>query len=93
VIDLPPRFARHFLDSSGRTDYRALVRTPDTRLVALARELTPDERAWLYYRLQTFRPGIMEVLAAGAAGFDVDVERQRLMGLLEVADEAELANV
>ena len=89
MIDLPPALARHFRDPVGRTDYRALVRTPDARLVALARDLTPDERARLYYRLQTLRVGFVERLAAGAAGFDPDAERRRLMRLLEVADEAE----
>ena len=92
MIDLPPNLARHFCDPSGRTDFRALVRTPDTRLVALARGLSPDERAWLYHNLQSYRPGLMETIAASAAGFDVTVERRRLMRLLEVADEAELAD-
>ncbi len=93
MIDLPPALARHFRDATGRTDVRALLRTPNDRLVALARELTPDERVGLYYRLQTFRPGFVESLAAGAAGYDVDAERRRLMRVLEVADEAELASV
>jgi hypothetical protein len=91
VIDLPPALARHFRDPAGRTDYRAVVRTPDARLVALARDLTPDERAWLYHRLRTLRVGFVESLAASAAGFDPEAERRRLMRLLEVADEAELA--
>ncbi len=91
MIDLPPALARHFRGADGRTDFRALVRAPDARLVALSRELTPDERAWLYHRLQTFRAGFVESLAASAAGFDLDRERRRLMRLLEVADEAELS--
>jgi hypothetical protein len=87
VIDLPPSLARHFRDPA------ALVRTPDARLVELARGLTPDERAWLYHRLTTLRVGLVEAIAARAAGIDVEHERRRLMRLLEVADEAELAAV
>lgn len=93
MIDLPPALARRFRDATGRTDFRALVRTPDERLIDLARDLTPDERAVLYYRLQTLRVGFVESLAAGAAGFDVERERRRLMRLLELADAAELAVV
>ncbi|MBN9519563.1 hypothetical protein J0H58_13740 [bacterium] len=93
MITLPPALARHFRAAAGQTDFRALVRTPDARLVELARGLTPDERAWLYHRLGTLRVGFVESLAATAAGFDVEHERRRLMRLLEVADEAELAAV
>jgi hypothetical protein len=69
----------------------AVVRAPDATLVNLARDLTPDERARLYLRLRTLRVGFVESLAATAAGFDVERERRRLMRLLEIADEAELA--
>jgi hypothetical protein len=91
VIDLPPGLARHFRDNTGRVDLRAVVRAPDHLLVELARDLTPDERARLYLRLRTLRAGFVEVLAASAAGFDLERERRRLMRLLEIADEAELA--
>jgi len=91
VIDLPPEMARHFRDRTGRVDLRAVVRAPDDVLVDLARDLTPDERARLYLQMRTLRVGFVESLAAGAAGFDVEYERRRLMRLLEVADEAELA--
>ena len=91
MIDLPPGLARHFRDHAGRLDLRAVVRAPDGLLVDLARDLTPDERARLYLRLRTLRVGFVESLAASAAGFDVERERRRLMRLLEVADEAELA--
>ncbi len=91
MIDLPPALARHFRDPTGRNDFRALVRTPDARLVELARGLTPHERAWLYLRLQKLRVGFVESLAASAAGVDLEAERRRLMRVLEVADEAELA--
>lgn len=87
MIDLPPSLARHF---RGPGD---LVRTPDERLIELARDLTPDERAWLYHKLRTLRVGFVESLAAGAAGIDVERERRRLMCVLEVADAAELAAV
>lgn len=89
MIDLPAALARHFRDRTGRTDFRALLRAPDDRLVELARGLTPDDRAILYDRLQVFRPGLGESLAA-AAGIDVGREQRRLMWLLEVADAAEL---
>ncbi len=91
MIDLPAGFARHFRDRSGRVDMAAVVRAPDATLVNLARDLTPDERARLYLRLRTLRVGFVESLAATAAGFDVERERRRLMRLLEIADEAELA--
>lgn len=91
MIDLPPGLARHFRDRTGRVDYRAVVRAPDALLVELARDLTPDERAHLYLRLRSLRVGLVESLAASAAGFDAERERRRLMRLLEVADEAELA--
>lgn len=91
MIDLPAGLARHFRDRTGRVDMAAVVRAPDAVLVDLARDLTPDERARLYLRLRTLRVGFVESLAASAAGFDVERERRRLMRLLEVADEAELA--
>ena len=91
MIELPPALARHFRGPDGRVDVRALVRTPDATLIDLARDLTPDERAWLYHRLGTLRVGFVEKLAATAAGFDLERERRRLMHLLEVADAAELA--
>jgi hypothetical protein len=91
VIELPPGFARHFRDRTGRVDFRAVVRAPDALLVELARDLTPDERAHLYLRLRSLRVGFVESLAASAAGFDVGHERRRLMRLLEIADDAELA--
>lgn len=87
MIDLPPGLARHFRSPGD------LVRTPDERLIELARDLTPDERAWLYHRLRTLRVGFVESLAASAAGIDVERERRRLMCVLEVADAAELAAV
>ena len=93
MIDLPASFARYFRDRAGRVDMAAVVRAPDPVLVRLARDLTPDERARLYLRLRTLRVGFVESLAATAVGFDVERERRRLMRLLEVADEAELAAV
>lgn len=87
MIDLPPGLARHFRDPA------ALVRAPDERLIQLARDLTPDERAWLYLRLRTLHVGLVESLAASAAGIDVEHQRRRLMCVLEVADAAELAAV
>lgn len=91
MIDFPPSLARHFRDRTGGIDLRAVVRAPDDVLVELARDLTPDERVRLYLQLRTLRVGFVESMAAGAAGFDVERERRRLMRLLEVADEAELA--
>lgn len=91
MIELPAGLARPFRERSGRVDYRAVVSAPDAVLVDLARDLTPDERALLYLRLRDLRVGFVESLAASAAGFDVEHQRRRLMRLLEVADEAELA--
>lgn len=95
MFDLPPGLARHFRTPSGRLDYRALLRTPDARLVELARDLEPDERVRLYHRLRQYRLGFVEGVMASAAGVDVEAQRRRLMGVLEIAhnEPAEVVGV
>ncbi|MBX9583764.1 MAG: hypothetical protein K2X87_25970 [Gemmataceae bacterium] len=85
MFDLPPSLARSFRTPDGRTDFRAVLRTPDARLVELARGMKPEERVGLYHRLRRFRLGFVESLMASAAGVDVEAQRRRLMRVLEVA--------
>lgn len=85
MFELPPTLARHFRDRSGRVDYTALLRTPDSRLLALARQLSDGERADLEARLVRFRPDFLLRLAAWVAGIDPDHERRRLLAILSAA--------
>lgn len=85
MFPLPPSLARHFRDRSGKLDYRAMLRTPDARLVELARDMEADERVELYHRLRRFRLGFFESLAASAAGVDVEAQRRRFLWVLEEA--------
>lgn len=85
MFDLPPSLARHFVAPNGRVDYRAVLRTPDARLVELARDMDPAERVELYHRLRRFRLGFFESLAASAAGVDVEAQRRRMLRVLETA--------
>ena len=85
MLTLPPSLARHFRDGSGRVDYRRLFRTPDDRLVALAREMPEDEWAALYAKLRRYQPGLLDRMAASAAGVDIDALRRRFLRVLERA--------
>jgi hypothetical protein len=91
VFDLPPSLTRCFRDPCGRFNYRALLRTPDAQLVALARELAPHERVGLYRQLWELRPTWLQQLMAEAAGADLDRQRLRFLWILEQAETAEAA--
>jgi hypothetical protein len=86
VLTLPPSLTRHFRDAAGRFDFRALVRTPDERLVELARDVPAVERIDLYRRLRGLRLGWLERLMLQGAGVDVDQQRARFLWVLEEAD-------
>jgi hypothetical protein len=88
VFELPPSLARHFRDRSGRVDFRALLRTPDDRLIAPARRMPEAEWADLYARLRRLRLGLVGELAARAAGVDVEAQRRRFLRVLEAAASA-----
>ena len=85
MFELPPSLARHFRSPSGRLDYLALLRTPDDRLIDLARRMPDAEWADLYGGLRRYRPSLLERLTAGAAGIDVDAQRRRFLAILEAA--------
>jgi hypothetical protein len=87
VLQLPPSLTRHFVDPSGSFDHLALLRTPDERLVSIARQMPPQERAWLYRRLERFRPGFVERMMAQAAGVDLARQRMRFLRVLEKSFE------
>jgi hypothetical protein len=74
------------MDASGRVNYRALVRTPDRHLVAIARTMDPAERAGLFHRLRRTRLNWLQQTVAQAAGIDVEVQRQRFLRVLIEAD-------
>jgi hypothetical protein len=85
MLNLPHSLTRHFRDAAGNFDYRALLRTPDYHLVALARQLPPGEQAELYCRLQGLRLSWFEKMLARAAGVDVDVQQRRFLRILQEA--------
>jgi hypothetical protein len=88
VFDLPPSLTRHFLDRSGRFDYRALLRTADQQLIGLASRMPAEDRAALYGRLRGLRLTFVERLMAHSAGLDIDRQRLRFLWILEEADAA-----
>ncbi len=91
MLPLPPSLTRHFVDASGHFAWQALLRTPDARLVAVAREMEPEERVALYRRLWGLKVSGLERFMAQAAGVDIDRQRLRFMNLLEEAHAAEEA--
>lgn len=85
MIELPPSLARHFATPDGRTDFRALLATPDHELVALAREMPEAEWGWLYLKVRRLRVGWVEGMLARAAGIDPEGVRARFLRVLEAA--------
>ena len=88
MFDLPVSLTRHFRKPSGKVKYRALLRSPDVHLLAIARQMHPLERAVLSQRLREFRLNWLQHALARSAGIDVDYERRRFLRILA---EAEIA--
>ena len=85
MVNLPASLTRHFLDASGRFDHVALLKTPDERLVAIARDMPGAEWLDLYRRLRGLRLTWFERTMARAAGIDIDAQRARFLRVLEQA--------
>jgi hypothetical protein len=90
MFELPLSLARYFLDASGRLDYRALLRTSDVKLVAIAGHMPAAERAELIRRLRCLRLNWLQLALAQASGIDVEGQRRRFLRVLAAAESMAL---
>jgi hypothetical protein len=85
MFDLPPSLTRHFQHPGGQFDLLRLLWTPEDQLVRIAQHMPDTERVDLYRQRYWLRVGLVERLAARAAGVDVDSQRVRFLRILEAA--------